>query len=206
MPVQGPYGPVVTDGGSGVGVGGGLLYVSERKPGVEGGGNERVAQRVGADLLADPGLAGQPFDGAGRGVSIQPGACLPVQGDRAFSAFPDTRARALSGGGARLAVTTFQNLLVVLNEVLEFPSLILNLLTTIKGPAMVSPFSRWTGRSRSRTYPRPVGLCPPRVRHVSPLDAFVLVKPMEAHYSRTHRDGHPGTGELTHLIEYGFSG
>ena len=40
-----------------------LVY--EGNPGIEGSGDERVPQRMGADLLTEPGLTGQPFDDAG---------------------------------------------------------------------------------------------------------------------------------------------
>ena len=59
-------------------MGGGLLDISEHNPSIEGLGNERVAQRVRADLLADPSLAGQSLDDAGSGMPIKPG---PVKQD-----------------------------------------------------------------------------------------------------------------------------
>ena len=40
--------------------------------GVKGGGDERVAQRVGADVLADPGAAGDARDNPGGAVPVQP--------------------------------------------------------------------------------------------------------------------------------------
>jgi len=46
VPVEGLPGPVVTNRGTRVGVAGCLLYVAERDAGVEGGGDERMAQAV----------------------------------------------------------------------------------------------------------------------------------------------------------------
>jgi hypothetical protein len=60
-------------------VGGGLLHVAERDPGVEGGGDERVSQRVPADLLGDPGAPGNPADDPGSAVPVQP---PPVRGGK----------------------------------------------------------------------------------------------------------------------------
>jgi hypothetical protein len=58
MAVQAGPCPVVAHGRARVGVRGGLLDVAQRDPGVEGGGDERVSQRVRADVLGDPGAAG----------------------------------------------------------------------------------------------------------------------------------------------------
>jgi hypothetical protein len=46
--------PVAAHGGPRVGVRCGLLHVPQRDPGVEGGGDERVPQRVGSYVLGDP--------------------------------------------------------------------------------------------------------------------------------------------------------
>ena len=48
--VEGDAGSVVAHGGARVGVAGGFLHVAERDAGVERGGDERVAERVGSDL------------------------------------------------------------------------------------------------------------------------------------------------------------
>jgi hypothetical protein len=77
MPVQAGACPVVANGGPRVGVAGGLLHVPQRHPGVEGGGDERVAERVRADVLGDPGVAGHPADDPGGAVPVQP---PPVRG------------------------------------------------------------------------------------------------------------------------------
>ncbi len=57
-------------------------------PGVQGGGDERVSECVGADVLGDPGAAGDPADDPGGTVPVQP---LPVHGgeERTFSALAD---------------------------------------------------------------------------------------------------------------------
>jgi hypothetical protein len=51
--VEGGVGAVVAHGGSRIGVGGGLLDVTQRDAGVEGGGDEGVAQGVWADRFGD---------------------------------------------------------------------------------------------------------------------------------------------------------
>jgi hypothetical protein len=65
-----------------------LLHVPQRNPGVERGGDERVPQRVRADLLIDPGAVGDPADDPGGAVPVQP---PPVRGDkqRPFGALAD---------------------------------------------------------------------------------------------------------------------
>jgi len=69
VPIQAAAGAVVSHGGPGIGVRGGFLDVAERHPGVQGGGDERVPQRVGADRFGDPGAAGgsQVVNSAGHG-------------------------------------------------------------------------------------------------------------------------------------------
>ena len=76
----------MADRGARVGVRGGLLDIPQWHPGVEGGGDERVPQRVRADLLGDPGAPGDPADGPGCAVPVQPS---PVRGDeqRPFAQF-----------------------------------------------------------------------------------------------------------------------
>ena len=49
-----------------------FLDVTERDPGVEGGGDEGVAKRVRSDMLGDPGAAGHPADDPGGAVPVQP--------------------------------------------------------------------------------------------------------------------------------------
>jgi hypothetical protein len=67
---------------------GGLLYVPQRHPGVQGGGDERVPQGVRADVPGDPGAAGEPADDPGGAVPVQP---PPARGDeqRTFGALAD---------------------------------------------------------------------------------------------------------------------
>src|SRR5215472_14706567 len=60
VPVEAAAGPVVAHRRAWVGVGGGFLHVAKRDSGVEGGGDERVAQRVRPDRFGDPGAAGYP--------------------------------------------------------------------------------------------------------------------------------------------------
>ena len=82
--VEGDSGSVVAHGGAGVGVAGGFLDIAERDAGVEGSGDERVAEGVGSDALGDPGPSGDAaHDPTGR-VTVDP----PVVGsdeDRPFS-------------------------------------------------------------------------------------------------------------------------
>jgi hypothetical protein len=65
MPVQASPRAVVAHGGAGVCGGGGVLHVAERDPGIEGRGDEGVAEGVRADLLAAPGNAGAIGQGKG---------------------------------------------------------------------------------------------------------------------------------------------
>jgi hypothetical protein len=55
VPVQARPRAVVANGGPRIGVGGGLLHIPQRHPGVKRGGDEGVPQRVRADVLGDPG-------------------------------------------------------------------------------------------------------------------------------------------------------
>jgi len=48
------------------------LHVAQRHPGVEGGGDERMPERVRADALADPGVAGEATDDASGAAAVQP--------------------------------------------------------------------------------------------------------------------------------------
>ena len=52
-------------------MGGSLLHVAQRDPGIERGGNKRVPQRVRRDGLADSGAA--------RGLTDDPPGAVPVQ-------------------------------------------------------------------------------------------------------------------------------
>ena len=71
-PVQAAAGTVVAHRRARVGVRGGFLDVAERHPGVEGGGDERMPQRVRPDRLGDCGTDGYPADDPGGTVPAQP--------------------------------------------------------------------------------------------------------------------------------------
>ena len=53
-------------------MGGGFLDVAARDAGVEGGGDEGVAESMRADLLGQPGAAGNPPDDPPGAVPVQP--------------------------------------------------------------------------------------------------------------------------------------
>jgi hypothetical protein len=53
-------------------VGGGFLHVAQRYPGVQSGGDKRVAQRMRPDRLGDPGAARDPADNPSGTVPVQP--------------------------------------------------------------------------------------------------------------------------------------
>lgn len=76
VPVQGDSGAVVAHGRSRVGVRSRFLDVAQRDASVQGGGDERVAQRVRSDPLVDAGAARDPPDDAAGAVPIHP---LPVR-------------------------------------------------------------------------------------------------------------------------------
>jgi hypothetical protein len=67
---------------------GGLSHVAQRDPGIQGGGDERVSQRVGRDGLADPGLARDAADDPPGAVPVQP-AAVRGQEDRPFCTLAD---------------------------------------------------------------------------------------------------------------------
>ena len=96
--VEGDPGPVVAHGGAGVGVAGGFLHVAQRDPGVERGGDERVAQRVRSDPLGDPGAAGDPAHDPAGGVAVEP-AAVGGEEDRSFAAFADGQVDGAGGAG-----------------------------------------------------------------------------------------------------------
>ena len=113
VPVEAGPGPVVAHGGARVGVRGGFLHVAQRDPGVEGGGDERVPQGVRADLLGDPGAAGDPADDPGGAVPVQP----PARRRRGTAArsvrSPMARSMARAVRGASGMVTTLPPLRVM---------------------------------------------------------------------------------------------
>ena len=74
MTVQRRAGPVVSHRGARISVRGGFLHIPQRDPGVQRGGDERVPQRMRADVLGDPGPAGGAADNPGRAAPVQPPA------------------------------------------------------------------------------------------------------------------------------------
>jgi hypothetical protein len=60
VPAEAGLGTVVAHGSARVSVGGAVLDVSQRDPGIEGRGDERVTQGVRADVLGDLGPAWLP--------------------------------------------------------------------------------------------------------------------------------------------------
>ena len=81
-----------------VGVRCGLLHVPQRHPGVKRGGDERMPQRVRADVLCDPGTSGHTADDPGGAVPVQP---PPARGEEqgSFGALADGQVDGV--GGAR---------------------------------------------------------------------------------------------------------
>ena len=76
---------------------GGLFHVSEGHPGVEGGGNEGVAEGVRSDRLGDPSSPGDPADDPGGAMAVEDAAilsrCLATFDDpaTAFRSYTSTR-------------------------------------------------------------------------------------------------------------------
>jgi hypothetical protein len=79
---------VIPHRGTWVGVTGGFLHVAQRHTGVEGGGDEGVAQRVRPDWFADPGPASDPAHDPPGGVPIEPFA-VGAEEDRTVHTFAD---------------------------------------------------------------------------------------------------------------------
>lgn len=88
MPVHRGPGPVVSHRGPWISVRSGFLDISQRDPGVQGCGDERVPQRVRPDELNDPGLAGDAADDPSSAVPVQP-AAIQGQEDRSVAAVAD---------------------------------------------------------------------------------------------------------------------
>ncbi len=65
-----------------------LLHVSERHAGVEGRGDEGLAECVRPDRLVDPRLAGEAPHDPPRGVAVESSA-VPSEEDRALNPFAD---------------------------------------------------------------------------------------------------------------------
>ena len=85
--VQASAGPVVPHCGSRVSVGGGLLHIAQRNPSIKRGGNKSVPKRVGADVFADVGAAGDLADDPPGAVPVQPPPVIGEE-DGAIAAFP----------------------------------------------------------------------------------------------------------------------
>jgi hypothetical protein len=92
------------------GVRGGFLHVPQGDSGVEGCGDERVPRGVRADLLADPGAAGDPAHDAGGAVPAGPPA-VGVEEQRPAGALAGSIARAVRGASGM--VTTLPPLRVI---------------------------------------------------------------------------------------------
>jgi hypothetical protein len=88
---------VVAHRGPAIGVGRGLLDVSQWDTGVERGGDARVPQRVRPDGLVDPGTAGEPHDPPGS-VTVETRAVSSKE-DRSLDALADREVD--RPGGAR---------------------------------------------------------------------------------------------------------
>ncbi len=65
-----------------------FLNVAERDAGIEGGGDERMPQRMRTDLLEDPGPAGDSTHNPGSAVTIET-ATGTVTEDRTGAALTD---------------------------------------------------------------------------------------------------------------------
>ena len=77
---------------------GGLLDVPQRHASVQGRCDERVPERMRADVLADPGAASDAADDPARAVPVQP---LPVrrEKDRPFASFANRQVDRSCGPG-----------------------------------------------------------------------------------------------------------
>jgi hypothetical protein len=98
VPVERLAAPVVAHRRARVGVRCGLLDIAQRYPGVEGGGDEGVAQAVRGDPLGDPHSPGQPLHcSVGGGAVHSPS--FGVDEDRPDRSFADVQVK--GAGGAR---------------------------------------------------------------------------------------------------------
>ena len=76
------------------------MDVAQDDAGVEGGGDERMAQRVGADLLIDPAPLGESLDDPSRPMPIQAAGPVPVEEDGSLFAFTNTEVDGAGGAGS----------------------------------------------------------------------------------------------------------
>ena len=104
MSVEADAGAVVAHRCALVGVTGGFLYVTERDAGVERGGDERVPERVGSDLLGDARTSGDTPHDTSRRMAIEPAAVVGLE-DRSFATFTDGEVNSACSAGARVIVT-----------------------------------------------------------------------------------------------------
>jgi hypothetical protein len=79
-------------------VGRGFLDIAQRYAGVQGGGDERMPQRVRPDVLGDPCAAGDAADDPAGAVPVQPPAVRGEE-DRSFAALPDRQVDCPGGPG-----------------------------------------------------------------------------------------------------------
>jgi hypothetical protein len=86
--VEGHARSVVPHGGAGIGVAGGLLHIPQRNPGVQRGGDESVAERVGPDTFGDAGPSGDAAHDPSRRVAVDP-TVVGSDEDRSLAAFTD---------------------------------------------------------------------------------------------------------------------
>ncbi len=91
---------------------GGLLHVLQRHPGIERGRNERVSQRVRANVLGDPGPAGNSPHDPGGAVPVQP-LPSPARNSGPSERSPVARSMARAVRGASGMVTTLPPLPVI---------------------------------------------------------------------------------------------
>jgi hypothetical protein len=86
---------------------GGFLDVAEWDACVEGGGDERMPQRVRPDRLGDPGADGYPAYDPGGAVPVQP-VSIWVRKTGPSTRSPTARSIARAVRGASGMVTTFR--------------------------------------------------------------------------------------------------
>ncbi len=98
VPVQAAAGPVVPHCGSRVCMGGGLLHVAQRHASVETGGDERVPERVRADVLAHAGAARDLADDPSGAVPVQPPSVMSEE-DGSVAALPGGQVDRPGGAG-----------------------------------------------------------------------------------------------------------
>ncbi len=75
---------------------GGLLDVTQRDAGIEGSGDEAVAEGVWSDSFVDPGVAGDSPHDPRRPVAVETVA-VAADEDRSFGSFADNKVDGASG-------------------------------------------------------------------------------------------------------------